>query len=637
MPGAMQFRLDGSFLQRLPDASVTLVVAEQVDSARGGDAIGALLDAAIHAARASYGTVDAIEREVGGWNRALDRLGVDHRLHPPSIANLLHRVLRDEAPRIGPIVDLANALSLRFRVPIGAHDIDRLRGSLAVRLADGDEYFTALGETSVDRVSPGEPVYADDREVRTRWWIGRQGDRGKVTVASRSIAFPIDAIDEESAARAGEAAAELARILEAHGARTRTLRVDRRGPVVEMGVEPRPRDAIDRFLDRGLVELYPSRAEVEKRLRSGERLTVYQGVDPTSPIIHIGHAVGIRKLRELQDLGHRVILLIGDFTGRIGDPTGKDAARVPLTHEQVLENARTYREQAARILRFDGPDPVEMRFNGEWWDPMTARDMIGLAAQFTVQQMIQRDMFQRRLAEHKPIGLHEFLYPLLQGYDSIALQVDAELGGTDQTFNMLAGRSLVRAIQDRDKIVFVTGLLPGTDGRKMSKSAGNVIGVAEEPSAMYGQIMSIADSLLLTYYEMCSGLDDDALDEVRHAMANGVNPMVFKKRLARTIVASYHGDAAADAAEKRFEREVQGREAPEEMPTARLDREEWTVTDLLLATGLAPSKGEARRLIEGGAVRLDDEPIRDRNRVVRVATGTVLRAGRRSYCRIDLT
>jgi tyrosyl-tRNA synthetase len=631
----MRFVLGEDLLALVPETCVALVVAEGVDPTRSASAISRLLD---ESAAAVAKPSEEQAAAVAIWHTALEAAGIDPAEHPPSIENLLARAHAEDVPRVGPVVDLANAISLKHLVPVGAHDLDKLRGDMQVRLARGDEFFTALGESNVALVPKGEPVYADDREVRTRWWVGRQGDRGKVTAATRNVLFPVDGFVGSTADAAQAAAEELARLAEELlGARTRVLRVDRGSPAADLGFEPREPDAIDRLLSKGFVELYPSRGEVERRLRSGEKLTVYIGVDPTSPVIHIGHAVAIRKLGELQRLGHKIILLIGDFTGRIGDPTGKDASRVPLTKEQVLENAETYKDQVAKILRFDGDNPAELRFNGDWWDPMTAREMIQLAAQFTVQQMIQRDMFQRRLAENKPIGLHEFTYPLLQGYDSVAMNVDGEIGGTDQTFNMLAGRTLMQALQGKEKVVFVTGLLPGTDGRKMSKSFGNVIGVSDPPYDVYARVMSLSDDLLLTYYEMCTDLDEDAIDEVRHAFANGVNPMSLKKRLARHVTAAYHDDAAALAAEERFEREVQRHELPTDMPTVRLDTAgPWPIADLLVAAGLTASKGEARRLIDGGAVRLDDQPIRDRAATVEVADGAVLRAGKRAFARLSL-
>jgi tyrosyl-tRNA synthetase len=376
---------------------------------------------------------------------------------------------------------------------------------------------------------------------------------------------------------------------------------------------------------------------MEKVLRSGKRLRIYLGVDATSPIIHIGHVVQLQKLREFQDLGHKVILLIGDFTGRIGDPTDKSAARVQLTVEQVVENARTYREQAAKILDFESPtNPAEIRFNGEWWDKKTAKDTIEIAAYFTVQQMMQREMFQKRLAENKPIAVHEFLYPVLQGYDSVAMDVDAELGGTDQTFNMLAGRTLVKAMLDKEKFVLTGPLLEGLDGRKMSKSFGNVIGVSDPPYEMYGKVMSLKDELIVRYFEMVTSVPEGELAEMARQLASGaVNPMLLKKRLAADLVTRYHGPAEAREAAERFEREVQRREIPTELPAVELPREgDWPIVDLLVATRLAGGRNEAKRLVEGGSVEVGGQKVTDVRATVAVHSGLVLRGRRRQYVRV---
>ena len=636
----MRFTLDPAMLARVPDYCVALVVARGIDSTHGVEAIRHRLDSATDSVARDLSEVDIVTLpEIAVWRSHLPNVDIDPAAYAASVETLLRRALNGETPRVGPVVDLANAISLRHRIPVGAHDIDRLTGDLSVRLANAGDYFTGLGETTVELVPAGEPVYADDREVRTRRWVWRQGDRGKVTVGTRTVLFPIDGFVGITDVAARAAAEEIAAAATEHlGAQTQIFWVDRDTPSVDLGVTPREADAIDHLLDRGIAELYPSRGNVERRLRSGEKLRVYMGVDPTSPVIHIGHAVGIRTLRRLQDLGHQIVLLIGDFTGRIGDPTGKDTARVPLTREQVLENARSYRAQASKILDFDSvTNPVELRYNGEWWDAMTVTDMIRISAQFTVQQMIQRDMFQKRLAENKPIGLHEFTYPLLQGYDSVALNVDGELGGTDQTFNMLAGRTLMHSLQDKDKIVFATPLLEGTDGRKMSKSFGNVIGVFDPPYDMYARVMSLSDQLLLRYFELCTDVGEDELHAIRQEYAIGANPMGLKKRLARTITTYYHDVDAAINAEQRFEREVQRHEVPEDLPEVSIGRlGAWPIVDLLIAAGLATSKSEARRLVEGGAVRLDDVTVRDRAAEVDVRSGAILRAGKRAFARLRM-
>ncbi|HLZ08454.1 MAG TPA: tyrosine--tRNA ligase, partial [Chloroflexota bacterium] len=456
--------------------------------------------------------------------------------------------------------------------------------------------------------------------------------------ASRAIICPIDGFLGETDDAVREAATLLAHDLASIlGATVSTAFVDGSNPCVELPVPFRTGpDSIELILERGIAEVI-GRDDLERRLRERQTIRIYLGVDPTSPIIHIGHAVVLRKLRKLQDLGNKIVLLVGDFTGRIGDPTDKSAARVQLTHAEVLENARSYVEQAATILDVWSPtNPVEVRYNGEWWDKLTARDIIELAANFTAQQMLQRDMFQQRLEDNKPIGLHEFLYPLLQGYDSIALEVDAEIGGTDQTFNMLAGRTLVRALRNREKFVLTVQLLEGPDGRKMSKSYGNVIGVTDPPYEMYGKLMSIKDDLIARYFELLTDVPDPEVQAIAAQISGGTaNPMAFKKRLACEIVSQFHSAVAARGAQERFEREIQNRELPQDIPEARLPRDgDWPIVDLLVQLHLATSKGDAKRLVEGGSVQIDAEKVADPRAAIAVRPGMVIRGRRRQYVKI---
>lgn len=637
----MKFCVAPEVFNIAPDFCVGVVVAMGLDNRRSDPSIAALLADEVSRARiATIGRSLESERSIAVWRRAFARAGIDAERYPSAIEALLRRVLQgDDIPQINPAVDLANAMSLRYRVPIGAHDIDRLTGDMQVRISRPNDRFVPRGRSDWEQVPPGEVVYADDAEVRTRRWVWRLGERAKVTGATRTVFFPVDGFRGTNDSDVRAATAELAELLRNHlGANTRQYFVDRDNPVADLGVEPRPYDdPIDRLLTRGVVEVLPSKEDLERRLRSGQKIRIYIGVDPTSPIIHLGHAVQLRKLRQFQDLGNKVILLVGDFTGRIGDPSDKSAARVQLTKEQVEENAKTYSDQAAKILDFTSPvNPVELRFNSEWWDAMSARDMIELSAYFTVQQMLQREMFQKRLEENKPVGLHEFLYPLLQGYDSVAMNVDAELGGTDQTFNMLIGRDLVKAINGKEKFVVTGPLLEGTDGRKMSKSYGNVIGIADPPYDMYGKIMSLRDELIVRYFELLTDAPDTELAEMtRLLQEQAVNPMVLKKRLAFDITSQFHGTEAASRAAERFEREIQRREIPEEVPTVTLPAGgTWSVIDLLTTTNLAASRSEARRLIEQGAVYLDGERVTDARAAVEVREGMTLRGRRRQFVRL---
>ncbi|HUE75976.1 MAG TPA: tyrosine--tRNA ligase [Chloroflexota bacterium] len=637
----MRFSLSADVLQQFPDICVGVVVAHGAQNhGRDERLTSRLQEAAALARQQIAGREFSQVPQLAIWRERFRQIGIDPDQHPASIEALARRAQTGSPPSISKAVDIANIVSLGHLVPAGAHDVDRLVGDFRVRLSRDGDTFTPMGRSATEQVPAGEFVYADEAEVRTRRWVWRQGEHAKVTADSRTIFFPIDgfvgATDEAVRAAAAELS-DLAR--EILGAETTVAFLDATSPSVDVEIQTRESDEIDRILTRAVAEILPSRAELERRLRAGDKIRIYYGVDPTSPIIHIGHAVPIRKLRQLQDLGCQIVILIGDFTGRIGDPTDKSATRVQLTPEQVEQNAQTYRDQIAKILDFDSPtNPVELRYNGEWWDNMTAKDMIEQAAVFTVQQMLQRDMFQNRFTENRPIGLHEFFYPLLQGYDSVALNVDAEIGGTDQTFNMLAGRTLVRALQNREKIVITCPLLEGTDGRKMSKSFGNTIGVTDPPYEMYGRVMSMSDDLIPQYFELCTDVPDEEIAEIRCDMAVGrADPMNLKKRLAWHIVTQYHREDEARIAGERFEREVQRKELPEEMPIVTLDRAgEWGIVDLLLAANLAGGRNEAKRLVEQGSVVVDQQKLTDPRATISIHDGTVVRARKRSFARITV-
>ena len=636
----MRFGIAPDVLAAFPTYCIGLVIATNVRNAEPSPAAAEALERAVDRIRQAHAgqALPPLPR-LSSWLNAFQDAGIDPVQFPPANDALAWRAVGGEGvPRINPAVDLANAVSLDHLVPVGAHDLDRLRGDFVVRYAIEGDRFTPIGQSESEAVPAGEIVFADEGAVRTRRWVWRLGERAKITSASQDIIFPIDGFLGETDDAVREATSHLAGDLNAIlGATVCTAFVDRANPEVDLPVQFRTGpDPIEQILERGIAEVI-GRDELERRLRAGQTIRIYLGVDPTSPVIHVGHAVALRKLRKLQDLGNKIILLVGDFTGRIGDPTDKSAARVQLTHAEVLENARSYVEQAATILDVWSPaNPVEVRYNGEWWDKLTARDIIELAANFTAQQMLQRDMFQQRLADSKPIGLHEVLYPLLQGYDSIALEVDAEIGGTDQTFNMLAGRSLVRALRNREKFVLTIQLLEGPDGRKMSKSYGNVIGVTEPPYEMYGKLMSIKDDLIARYFQLLTDVPEGEVEAIATQITSGaVNPMASKKRLACEIVSQFHSAEAARGAQERFEREIQNRELPLALPEAHLPRGgDWSIVDLLLHLELATSKGDAKRLVEGGSVQIDGEKVVDPRATIAVRPGMVIRGRRRQYVKL---
>lgn len=366
------------------------------------------------------------------------------------------------------------------------------------------------------------------------------------------------------------------------------------------------------LLRRGSIGIVPEKGleeKLEKSARTGKPLRVKLGLDPTAPDIHLGFAVVLRKLRQFQDLGHQVVIIIGDYTALIGDPSGRSATRPMLSREEIQENGRTYVDQLSRIL---DRERTEVRFNSEWLGPLDFADVVRLSSRMTVAQVMERDDFANRFAKGEPISLHELLYPLAQAYDSVAIEADVEMGGQDQTFNILAGRDLQREMGQDPQIGFFMPLLVGLDGvKKMSKSLGNYVGVSEPPDAMFGKLMSISDEMMQSYFELCTDVPMDEVAALLESARSGrTNPKDVKRRLAREIVAMYHGAAAADAADAEFERVHARRETPADMPEYAIDDavikngRVW-ICRLLVAANLAASTGEARRLVEQGGVQLD--------------------------------
>ena len=381
-------------------------------------------------------------------------------------------------------------------------------------------------------------------------------------------------------------------------------------------------------LARGTVEVI-SQTELEAKLKLGRPLRIKLGMDPTAPDLHLGHSVTLKKLREFQRDGHTVVFLVGDFTAMIGDPTGRSETRKPLTREQISANAETYRGQVSKIL---DPQRTEVRFNSEWMDALNVRDLIKIAARLSVARMLERDDFEKRLEAGDPLFLHELLYPLIQGYDSVALEADVELGGTDQKFNLLVGRDLQRAMGQAPQVVLTMPLLEGLDGvRKMSKSLGNYVGITDSPEDMYGKLMSVPDPLMMKYYEV---LTDIAPGELAKIRSGAIHPMEAKKRLASMLVTEYHDAAAAIRGQKYFESKHQRREVPEDAPVFRIDRDMW-ICELMKQIRFAPSTSEARRLVVQGAVRVDGQVISDVNFRFVPGEDKVLEVGKRRVARIE--
>ncbi len=383
----------------------------------------------------------------------------------------------------------------------------------------------------------------------------------------------------------------------------------------------------EEILTRGVAKLIPQ-ALAEEKLKKG-KIRMYWGIDPTGANIHLGHAVPLRKMKQLCDAGHEVIFLVGSFTAMIGDPSGRDTMREPLTKEQVKKNFEDYKKQASKILDFK---KVKVAYNHEWLEKLTFKDILKLTSEFTVNQMMERDMFERRLKERMPVSLTEFMYPLMVGYDSVMLDVDMELGGTDQEFNMLAGRTLQKAFGKREKFVMTVKLLEGTDGRKMSKTYDNCIYVNDSAKEMYGKTLSIKDELITTYMECATDIPMDEIKEVEKAMKKGANPKDFKMRLAKELVTMYHSDIEAAEAEAEFSKVFSKGGVPDDMPEIRATKGELLI-DLLIMSKIVPSKSEARRLIQQKAVTMNETLVEAFD--IKAEAG-VTKVGKRKFLRIIL-
>lgn len=390
-------------------------------------------------------------------------------------------------------------------------------------------------------------------------------------------------------------------------------------------------EIIKDLLVRGVTNIIEKK-HLEDALKSGKKLRVKFGIDPTGPDVHIGHAIVLWKLRQFQDLGHKIVLIIGDFTAQIGDPSDKDSERQPLTREEIEKNKKNYLEQIGMIFNLK---KTEIHYNSEWHAKSSKQEMIEEAMNFTVNQMSQRDNFSKRLKDDKPVGLHEFLYPLLQGMDSVAIRADVELGGNDQYFNLLAGRTLQKRYNQPPQDVITFDLLEGTDGRKMSKTYQNAIYLLDKPVEMFGKVMSIKDELIVRYFLMASDISIREVKKIEEELAAGKNPRDFKARLAFEVVRRYHNEKSAKLAAEDFEKKFVKKEIPDKIPEVRLAYLTQSLADVLVDAGLVSSKSEARRLMEQGGVKVDGACIGEREAVIEPRPGMIIQVGKRKFAKVS--
>jgi len=392
-------------------------------------------------------------------------------------------------------------------------------------------------------------------------------------------------------------------------------------------------DKIDDVLTRGVEKIYPSKQALAAKLRSGKKLKLYQGFDPTGPKLHIGHLVGLMKLKQFQELGHKVIFLIGDVTATIGDPSGKTTVRKVLTRKEVEINAKSYKEQASRILDFEGENPVEIQYNSRWYDEMNALEFAKITHYLTFAQISERDLFRERQKAGQDIYMNEFVYPVLQAYDSVAMDVDLEVGGSDQMFNMMMGRKLMRNILNKEKFVITTSLLADSQGRKIGKTEGNVIALDSEPDDFYGMIMSLPDDAIIKCFELITDMPMKEVEEIRVKISRGENPMTFKKRLAYELTKILNNVDEAQKAAKNFDRVFRDKKVPDKLKEVTVLAS--NIVGVLVSAGLATSKSDARRLVEQNGVRVDGKVV-DLKKEFEVGKEYIVQVGRLKFAKVKI-
>ena len=543
----MFLRVEKKILELRSGIYIGVVTAMGLDNQSPNEKIGQLLRGEVEAAAGALSGKNLKEDEdLQLYRCAMKELGVNPSKYLCSIESILTRISKKgEFPAVSPVVDLGNYISIKYRLPVGVHDLDTLQEDLWIRLAGEEDCGMEENHLQGDELKPGEPVYVSGHLVRTRRWIWRQMPAGRVAETAKNFLFPIDGFYDNREQVEAACAELVSRIREFFSVEAEFGVINRENDEIRFGFMTEEEKEIENQIAIMLKGVAQSTAtpEIRRKLaeagREGRPLRVKLGLDPSAPDIHIGHSVVLRKIRQLQDLGHKAVIIIGDYTGMIGDPTGKSKTRKQLSREDVERNAETYMEQIFKII---DRDRTEVHFNSEWLSKMNFGDVIELAAKCTVARMLERDDFNKRYTNHLPLSVHEFFYPLMQAYDSVAIEADIELGGTDQTFNILMGRNIQRDYGQTPQLTLFMPLLEGIDGvEKMSKSLGNYVGISEPAAVIYEKIMKIPDSLILKYYNLCTDVHPDEVAKLQKMLEDGVNPRDVKMMLALEITGLYAG------------------------------------------------------------------------------------------------
>lgn len=642
----MLFKVDSEVFEKVPNLCIGAVIVEGVDNKNSCEAIDELLSRQISIEKSALLKESSVKKMefLEPYHHAMKEMNINSSKFLCSIEALLTRLnKKGEFPFLNATVNLGNYISLKYKLPVGVHDINQLKDDLCVRFATQKDTEFLENSLENDELSVGEPVYASSNSIRTRRWIWRQMEAGRVSENATRLLFPIDGFSENKE-QILKACEELAMLLEDNfscTARVELLDVEQNAVKLNQLSERELKiENSIKIMLKGVAE-HTAISEIRSKLQNADEeerpLIIKLGLDPSAPDIHLGHSVVLRKIRQLQDLGHKAVIIIGDYTGRIGDPTGKSKTRKQLTEEEVLANAKTYQEQIFKII---DKSKTEVRFNSEWLDKMNFADVITLASKCTVARMLERDDFNNRYTNHLPLSIHEFFYPLMQAYDSVAIKADIELGGTDQTFNILMGRNIQKDYGLKPQLTLFMPLLEGIDGiEKMSKSLGNYVGIDEEPHVIFEKVMKIQDNMIIKYYNLCTDIHPVDIAKIVVRLDNNENPRDIKMELAFEITKLYCGEDEAKEAKKRFIDVYQKNLTPDDVDILILEEGngnlEENIIDALLNTGKFQSKSEIRRLIKQGGVKWNDEKVLTLNDI-EFREENILKVGKRHMFKIQI-
>lgn len=643
----MFFRIEKKILNAGSGVYNGVVTAFGLNNREFNEKVSLLFKGEINRAVSELTNTDIKSMEcLAPYRDALKSFGINPSKYPCSIESILTRISKNgEFPSISSVVDLGNYISLKYRIPVGVHDIDTLSDDLYVRCASLEDCQNKDNHINGDRLVEGEPVYISGNSVRTRRWLWRQMAAGRVTETSQNFIFPIDGftcnkeIIEAACNELAESINTVFGIVAEIGFINSENTEFRFGKMSKEEQENEDQIAV---MLKGVAQ-HTAIPEIRKKLLEAKKenrpLRIKLGLDPSAPDIHIGHSVVLRKIKQLQNMGHIAIIIIGDYTGMIGDPTGKSKTRKQLSIEEVKHNANTYMEQIFKVI---DRERTEVYYNSEWLSKMNFEDVINLSAKCTVARMLERDDFKNRYENHLPLSVHEFFYPLMQAYDSVAIKADIELGGTDQTFNILMGRNIQKAYGQQPQLTLFMPLLEGIDGvEKMSKSLGNYIGISEEPEIIYEKIMKIPDSMIIRYYNLCTDVHPDEITKLQAMLSSGTNPRDVKMMLAHEITELYTGKYKANKAETRFKEVYQKNQMPDDAPEISLRVMKETsfgeqLINALVEGGYFKSKSEARRIFMQGGAQLNGAKVTNVQNILITDDNTILKMGKAKFFKIHL-